>query len=446
MTDTSTGPETEAAPAGRSSAPSDPVLLVILDALMLLMVLAFALGRFGVSAAASAIAPARTPPGLREGLGAGELAMPLLWFGGWIAVIIYALVRSKRVAELPFATPAETPSSSPLRLMPVLLIVVGTQSVGAGLVAGLGLMPKSEGPQMVAVDSGRRLRVPVSLAALADPPAPPESEPKSDTAPVSTTTAALTGPRVAASPGTSLIAVYPETNAPSILSIGGESVAEPRFLEDGQVLEIGERRWRFEAGAPPAGGKLRAGAVAALLTIGGVLLVVFVVADPAAVGLELSSVKADLVRGLRLYLAAAPGFLLAYFGSLWLVDAAGLHVISHPVEGLIGDGKTSTLALAVVSSCVLAPILEELLFRGLLLRALTQLLPATVAIGITAVVFAAMHLGLQTALPLTFLGALWGWMSLTGESKSIIAPMAAHALHNCVVFASYFIMKPLIAP
>lgn len=61
------------------------------------------------------------------------------------------------------------------------------------------------------------------------------------------------------------------------------------------------------------------------------------------------------------------------------------------VENLL-DSTGPELAVLVIAAAVLAPLLEELLFRGLLLRALLARTTPRVAIGVSAVAFAAVHL------------------------------------------------------
>jgi uncharacterized protein len=66
-----------------------------------------------------------------------------------------------------------------------------------------------------------------------------------------------------------------------------------------------------------------------------------------------------------------------------------------------------TVILFVIGAVILAPIVEELLFRGVLLRSLLRKLPPATAILISAVVFALVHyLGDPNTLP--FLPALAG--------------------------------------
>jgi len=96
------------------------------------------------------------------------------------------------------------------------------------------------------------------------------------------------------------------------------------------------------------------------------------------------------------------------------------------------------IALAVV---VLGPLAEEVVFRGLLQRLLARRVGLGVAIGLTAVVFAAFHIpnygGRQPlarlAIPLSVLtldAILWG--ALYAGSGTLTVPWLAHAGSNAV--------------
>ncbi|MEO0964730.1 MAG: JDVT-CTERM system glutamic-type intramembrane protease [Planctomycetota bacterium] len=94
----------------------------------------------------------------------------------------------------------------------------------------------------------------------------------------------------------------------------------------------------------------------------------------------------------------------------------------------------------VVSAVVLAPVLEELLFRGLLQTTLLNLarpMPAAprrwLAIGVTTVVFVLAHGGVASphALPaLTVLSITLGYQY--ERTRSLITPIACHAGFNAV--------------
>ena len=80
-----------------------------------------------------------------------------------------------------------------------------------------------------------------------------------------------------------------------------------------------------------------------------------------------------------------------------------------------------------------APLLEEPLFRGILFRGLDKTCPTYVAMTISGVVFALIHVNAATLLPLWFLGVAFAW--LYWRTGSILAPMLAHFLFNATNLA-----------
>jgi len=116
--------------------------------------------------------------------------------------------------------------------------------------------------------------------------------------------------------------------------------------------------------------------------------------------------------------------------TLWLAHG---HSVPQDVKQML-DGATSGLriglALLVVS---LGPLVEELLFRGVLLSALLRHMRAGWAIALGAVLFALVHLPdlgfLWYGLPnLALLGAMAAWLRL--RSGSIWPAVLVHAINN----------------
>ena len=117
-------------------------------------------------------------------------------------------------------------------------------------------------------------------------------------------------------------------------------------------------------------------------------------------------------------------------------------------ETIVGGKTLSPAGIAIfitlpgVLSLVVAPLLEELLFRGLLLHELAELLPRWGANLLTSLLFAGIHLpfwlahgGVSGALMANTAGVfifslLAGWLYL--DSSSIWPPTLAHITNNCI--------------
>src|SRR5256885_13422519 len=89
----------------------------------------------------------------------------------------------------------------------------------------------------------------------------------------------------------------------------------------------------------------------------------------------------------------------------------------------ISLGPEIFLALLAIA---IAPVTEELLFRGILYPFIKQRGYPNLALWGTAVLFGALHLNLTTFAPLTFLGVGLAWLYDTTDN--LAAPILAHSL------------------
>jgi hypothetical protein len=91
--------------------------------------------------------------------------------------------------------------------------------------------------------------------------------------------------------------------------------------------------------------------------------------------------------------------------------------------------QMSTLSVPVVLiTCLLAPVLEEMLFRGVILRGFLALYPRWQAILGSAILFGMAHLNLYQFVVALVIGTLAGW--LYERSRSLLPGIALHAAYN----------------
>lgn len=96
------------------------------------------------------------------------------------------------------------------------------------------------------------------------------------------------------------------------------------------------------------------------------------------------------------------------------------------------------LIAGFVTVCVLAPIIEEILFRGILLRGLLQNgVSPIAAIFLSSFLFGLAHLNPWQFLGAGILGSIFGYVYY--RTKSLWLPMFLHALNNCISF--FYLMK-----
>jgi membrane protease YdiL (CAAX protease family) len=80
---------------------------------------------------------------------------------------------------------------------------------------------------------------------------------------------------------------------------------------------------------------------------------------------------------------------------------------------------------------VIAPVIEELIFRGLILHGLRKNYTTTTAVVVSAILFSLFHLN-PWQMPATFvLGLLLGWLMM--RTNSIFLAILGHSLNNLIV-------------
>lgn len=165
-------------------------------------------------------------------------------------------------------------------------------------------------------------------------------------------------------------------------------------------------------------------------------------------------------QGLRQKLLLLPrpwyhlGLAFLVWLSIWLIFAI-VYVVLSPVWGAVKDigdavlkigslygrldGATPPLfALAMLQSILLAPLMEELLFRGSLFGWLRHRMSSNLTILITAILFAVFH-PLVPLWPLAFLFGLGaGW--LRERTQSLTPFLIMHVLNSVVMIAAAYLI------
>ncbi len=101
----------------------------------------------------------------------------------------------------------------------------------------------------------------------------------------------------------------------------------------------------------------------------------------------------------------------------------------HPIQDIAAQHPDPvTLAALGAAAIVLAPLAEELVFRGLLLRYFRQRFGLWPAVALSSVLFAAVHLSADQMLPLTLLGI--GFALVYVWVGNLWASVVLHALWN----------------
>ena len=158
----------------------------------------------------------------------------------------------------------------------------------------------------------------------------------------------------------------------------------------------------------------------------------------ALVAMQLAS-RTGMVPSLRAFVCV-PRLKLRLLGELVVgvaiaLAAAGLlglmvPVLDRDLMRLYHDAGDS-MNVALLDLCVIAPVLEETVFRGIVLGALLPLLAPRSALWTSSLMFAALHLTPLSFVHHTLLGYLCGRARL--ETRSLLVPVLLHAGYNAIV-------------
>lgn len=141
-------------------------------------------------------------------------------------------------------------------------------------------------------------------------------------------------------------------------------------------------------------------------------------------------------------LGAEVGFAAAFLLIALSWMASGRPILDFGAEALVSEGSVARVVLAFLALAVVAPVVEELLFRGVVLESLRRKGPA-IAIGVSAFLFGLAHLELSIVglASKTAGGVILG---LLYWRRGLWASIAAHAAYNgsLVLLAVLVVLGP----
>lgn len=137
-------------------------------------------------------------------------------------------------------------------------------------------------------------------------------------------------------------------------------------------------------------------------------------------------------RGVVRIRCSAAGFnpAVVLVGVLWLLSS---QIILEPLVALLPEHKTPGVGLGVwacVTTIGFAPILEEILCRGLLFETFNKRWGVKLSILFSALFFGLIHFDLATVVVATVAGMIFGVLYV--RTSSIFASMIVHAINNAL--------------
>ena len=127
--------------------------------------------------------------------------------------------------------------------------------------------------------------------------------------------------------------------------------------------------------------------------------------------------------------------------AVWVLDSLGIQADTQAAEQALVVVEPWLAVLAIV---VLAPIAEELFFRGVVYNAwLREAGPRYALVG-SAALFAVIHLSLVAVVPIFLLGLALAWVYR--RTANLLAPIAMHATVNGISVALALLVRFEVVP
>jgi membrane protease YdiL (CAAX protease family) len=150
-------------------------------------------------------------------------------------------------------------------------------------------------------------------------------------------------------------------------------------------------------------------------------------------GLNDPELKQALMRAVAVTVLVLPMALLLRALTEALLDILRSASELQPALQIIKlSASNGQLVYAGVTAIVIAPLAEEILFRGILYRAMKERGWPRTALVATSLLFGAIHGHLPSFIALSFLGLVFAL--LYGRTSNLLAPILAHSTFNSVNF------------
>jgi membrane protease YdiL (CAAX protease family) len=162
------------------------------------------------------------------------------------------------------------------------------------------------------------------------------------------------------------------------------------------------------------------------------------------IGLTTRNFFKNVRTGLTAYVAIVPPLLLVLFAMAFFAKTFSYEPPPQPVvEMYIREHAPKTIVFFTLFVAICGPVMEELFFRGFAYKALRTRYGVTVAMTVTALFFATLHMNVLAFVPIFLLGLFLNY--LYEKTGSLIPGMAAHMTHNLVMVGCTLVFKSISA-
>jgi len=180
-----------------------------------------------------------------------------------------------------------------------------------------------------------------------------------------------------------------------------------------------------------------------VLAVGLLVLKAFGRGAAGMVGIRVGDAAAGLRLGVVGFATILPVCVAALVVSISALTLFHAPIQTHPVlESVQQTRDPGVIALLCVQAVVVAPVVEEFMYRGVLMWSVARRTGMLVALVVSSALFAVVHVAAepQAVAPLFFLGMALGYVAY--RTRSLVAPVIAHALFNALMIGGTVLTSP----
>jgi membrane protease YdiL (CAAX protease family) len=153
---------------------------------------------------------------------------------------------------------------------------------------------------------------------------------------------------------------------------------------------------------------------------------------PSALGLKLQGSGRAFAWGLGLGVPLFVSAIVVSYVAQRLFGPTNNDMISRQVTKISSGGVNAWLiVILAITLVVLAPVCEEIFFRGYLYPALRNRMSRNPAMLLNGLIFAAAHFEIFGFLPRFLVG--WGLCYIYERERTLVGPITGHAMYNGLI-------------
>ena len=160
----------------------------------------------------------------------------------------------------------------------------------------------------------------------------------------------------------------------------------------------------------------------------------------SSLGITLHNWDENVANGIRKYLIAIPFLILSGLVTKYICELFGVSPKQQEIAKKIADEDSlQVLILMIVFGAIIAPVIEELIFRGFLQTTLYKYFGRWKTIVIGSFLFSVIHLNPYVIFQIFILGLFLSYAF--DKTRSLVTSITIHTIHNSITFALLLYFK-----